>query len=50
MPPATAPAPAPARLISLDAFRGCVIVTMIWVNYLAGMPNIAFWLEHAGPR
>ena len=50
MPPATAPAPAPERLTSLDAFRGCVIVTMIWVNYLAGMPGIAFWLEHAGPR
>ncbi|MBH1984479.1 MAG: DUF5009 domain-containing protein [Burkholderiales bacterium] len=47
MPPSTSPA---ERLISLDAFRGCVIVTMIWVNYLAGMPGIAFWLEHAGPR
>jgi len=28
MPPATAPVPALERLTSLDAFRGCVIVTM----------------------
>ena len=49
MPPATAAA-APERLSSLDAFRGCVIIAMIWVNYLAGMPGIAWWLEHAGPR
>ena len=48
MPPATAATA--ERLTSLDAFRGCVIVTMIWVNYLAGMPRIAWWLEHAGPR
>lgn len=38
------------RLISLDAFRGCVIAAMIWVNYIAGMPGIPYWLEHAGPR
>ena len=51
MPPDSSTAvPAPERLISLDAFRGFVIVTMIWVNYLAGMPGIAWWLEHAGPR
>jgi heparan-alpha-glucosaminide N-acetyltransferase len=23
---------------------------MIWVNYIAGMPGIPYWLEHAGPR
>ncbi len=34
------------RLISLDAFRGFVILSMIWVNYLAGMPGIPYWLEH----
>ncbi|KQV78631.1 hypothetical protein ASD15_22805 [Massilia sp. Root351] len=22
---------------------------MIWVNYVAGMPGIPYWLEHAGP-
>lgn len=38
------------RLLSLDAFRGFVILTMIWVNYLAGMAGIPYWLEHAGPR
>lgn len=38
------------RLVSLDAFRGCVIAAMIWVNYIAGMPAIPYWLEHTGPR
>ncbi|MRV76385.1 DUF5009 domain-containing protein [Duganella sp. FT92W] len=38
------------RLVSLDAFRGFVILAMIWVNYVAGMPGIPYWLEHAGPR
>jgi len=38
------------RLLSLDAFRGFVIVLMIWVNYVAGMPGIPYWLEHAGPQ
>lgn len=38
------------RLVSLDAFRGFVILAMIWVNYIAGMPGIPHWLEHAGPR
>ena len=49
MPPATT-ATTTERLISLDAFRGCVIIAMIWVNYLAGMPGVAWWLEHAGPH
>jgi heparan-alpha-glucosaminide N-acetyltransferase len=40
----------PERLLSLDAFRGFVILAMIWVNYIAGMPGIPCWLEHAGPR
>ncbi|SFU68870.1 DUF5009 domain-containing protein [Pseudoduganella namucuonensis] len=38
------------RLASLDAFRGFVILAMIWVNYIAGMPGIPHWLEHAGPK
>jgi predicted acyltransferase len=38
------------RLLSLDAFRGFVILAMIWVNYIAGMPGIPYWLEHAGPK
>jgi len=52
--PATAPAgpaPAPAavkeRLVSLDAFRGFDILTMIFVNYIAGMKAIPFILRHA---
>ena len=40
----------PHRLLSLDAFRGAVIAAMIWVNYIAGMPGIPYWLEHTGPR
>lgn len=35
------------RLLSLDAFRGFVILAMIWVNYIAGMPRIPYWLEHS---
>jgi heparan-alpha-glucosaminide N-acetyltransferase len=38
------------RLASLDAFRGFVILAMIWVNCIAGMPGIPYWLEHSGPR
>lgn len=38
------------RLLSLDAFRGFVILAMIWVNYIAGMPGIPHWLEHARPK
>lgn len=45
----TVPAAAPAseRLFSLDAYRGFVILLMIWVNYLGGMAGIPTWLEHA---
>lgn len=38
------------RLLSLDAFRGFVILTMIWVNYIAGMPGMPYWLEHASAK
>jgi heparan-alpha-glucosaminide N-acetyltransferase len=38
------------RLLSLDAFRGFIILAMIWVNSIAGMPGIPYWLEHAGPK
>lgn len=48
--PAQSIAAASPRLASLDAFRGCVIAAMIWVNYIAGMPGIPYWLEHTGPR
>jgi predicted acyltransferase len=35
-----------ARLSSLDAFRGLVIMTMIFVNYLAGVSAIPAWAKH----
>jgi heparan-alpha-glucosaminide N-acetyltransferase len=41
---------AAGRLACLDAYRGFVILMMIWVNYLASMPGIPRWLRHAGPH
>jgi heparan-alpha-glucosaminide N-acetyltransferase len=35
-----------ARLTSLDAFRGLVILTMTFVNYLAGVKGIPAWARH----
>jgi predicted acyltransferase len=35
------------RLASLDAFRGFDILVMIFVNYIAGMSGIPFFLRHA---
>ncbi len=32
--------------MSLDAFRGFVITTMVFVNYLAGVDNIPAWAKH----
>jgi heparan-alpha-glucosaminide N-acetyltransferase len=34
------------RLTSLDAFRGLVILTMTFVNYLAGVKAIPAWAKH----
>ena len=47
MPP-TSPrvAGAAARLGSLDAFRGLVILTMTFVNYLGHVQNIPAWARH----
>jgi predicted acyltransferase len=42
-----APAPVRERLASLDAFRGFDILTMVFVNYIAGMKAIPFILRHA---
>lgn len=49
---ATGAAPDPAspesgRLASLDAYRGFVILMMIFVNFLPGMPGVPSWLLHA---
>jgi heparan-alpha-glucosaminide N-acetyltransferase len=43
---AEAPAKASPRLASLDAFRGLVILTMTFVNYLAGISHIPAWAKH----
>ncbi|MCK7473232.1 MAG: DUF5009 domain-containing protein [Rhodopseudomonas palustris] len=37
----------PERLASLDAFRGFDILTMVFVNYIAGMTAIPFFLGPA---
>jgi heparan-alpha-glucosaminide N-acetyltransferase len=42
-----APAAGKDRLASLDAFRGFDILTMVFVNYIAGMKAIPFILRHA---
>jgi heparan-alpha-glucosaminide N-acetyltransferase len=42
-----APAGVKERLASLDAFRGFDILTMVFVNYIAGMKAIPFILRHA---
>jgi heparan-alpha-glucosaminide N-acetyltransferase len=46
-PPPTAASPVAAvRLASLDAFRALVILTMTFVNYLAGVGHIPAWAKH----
>ncbi len=44
---ASPPAPTKERLASLDAFRGFDILTMVFVNSIAGMKAIPFLLRHA---
>ncbi len=46
--PGAVPPAAKERLTSLDAFRGFDILTMVFVNYIAGMAAIPFILRHAG--
>src|ERR1035437_6069552 len=43
------PSAALDRLPSLDAFRGLVILTMTFVNYLAGVSHIPAWAKHMPP-
>ncbi|MDC8757416.1 DUF5009 domain-containing protein [Janthinobacterium fluminis] len=50
MPLPPARAVAAERLLSLDAFRGFIVLAMIWVNYIAAMPGLPHWLKHAGAR
>lgn len=37
----------PDRLASLDAYRGFVILMMIFVNFVEGLENVPHWLKHA---
>jgi heparan-alpha-glucosaminide N-acetyltransferase len=37
----------PPRIKSIDIFRGLTILTMIFVNDLAGVSNIPSWMKHA---
>lgn len=41
-------APAPSRITSIDALRGLVVFTMIFVNDLAGAPSriVPAWMRH----
>ena len=39
--------PCPARLTSIDQFRGFSILLMVLANYLAGIKIIPTWLKHA---
>jgi heparan-alpha-glucosaminide N-acetyltransferase len=45
--PASPSARTSGRLTSLDAFRGFDILTMVFVNFIAGMKAIPFILRHA---
>jgi heparan-alpha-glucosaminide N-acetyltransferase len=37
---------ADAKVASLDVYRGFVILTMVFVNYLAGIKDIPAWAKH----
>src|SRR5438045_2032896 len=36
----------PARITSIDALRGLVIFTMIYVNDIAGARHVPWWMKH----
>jgi heparan-alpha-glucosaminide N-acetyltransferase len=40
---------APDRVVSIDIFRGVIILTMIFVNDVADVRNIPDWLKHFPP-
>lgn len=39
----------PPRVASIDAFRGFVIMAMVFVNAVAGMPGVPAWMQHVPP-
>lgn len=45
----TAPGPASFRIASLDAFRGFVVLTMVFVNHLSPMQGVPAWMKHMPP-
>src|SRR2546421_56975 len=45
-PPAADPRLLPARITSIDALRGLVIFTMIYVNDIAGAKHVPWWMKH----
>ena len=51
-PPRTSLPASPARIVSLDALRGLVMFTMIFVNDLAGAPReiVPDWMVHFSER
>ncbi|HRN54965.1 MAG TPA: DUF5009 domain-containing protein, partial [Agriterribacter sp.] len=36
----------PQRILSIDAFRGITILVMVFVNELAGVRDIPWWMKH----
>ncbi|MBX7246442.1 MAG: DUF5009 domain-containing protein [Candidatus Sumerlaeaceae bacterium] len=46
----TAPTLPPTRLASMDAFRGLTILIMIFVNDVAGVKGIPWWMKHADTK
>src|SRR2546421_3669787 len=45
-PPAADPRPLPPRITSIDALRGLVIFTMIYVNDISGAKHVPWWMKH----
>jgi predicted acyltransferase len=48
--PTPAPAREPSRLASVDALRGVVMFTMLFVNDVAGVGGIPGWMKHYPAR
>lgn len=44
--PAATPGAAPARILSIDIFRGLTILVMVFVNDAAGVKGLPWWTHH----
>ncbi len=40
------PHPAPARILSIDIFRGLTVLVMVFVNDVAGVKGLPWWTHH----